>query len=261
MVDFRKLMTPKQIMAVESHEREAERVAALADSWLAREVLRIAREARELTGIDGSRGLTYSSALTMRIVPFLARRLDGTVRTRPEEEFTFEEAARDRDRFLPLLPPKRIAEITVNCVSQSNFASLLQDPQLHAHRAIRLLDRHPDRLNPVIVLLSRACPELGVPVGEARAARAPLTGYHLVLRPRSGPTGESLLTYCPDMESARMIVADAVCGRASAAISEMRLQKFEGVDGLLLEVRDQQDRTVMGPVEWPPIHESQEPRP
>lgn len=253
MVDFRKLMTPRLILSMRDEDREAERVSKLADPWLAREVLRLVREARALTGIGSREDLTYSSALTMRIVPFLAKRLDATVRLRPDEEHTFREAADDKGRFLPLLPPERVADITRRYLSEAELSHQLLHSERRSHRAIHLLERHHERLNPVIVALSRAYPALRIPIGAPSPQREPLPGYHAVLRREDDRSKESLLTYCEDVETAESVMAAVQEGRVPAVVSEARRMRFEGEAGLVLEIRDQDDATVMGPVAWPVV--------
>ena len=76
MVDFRTLLSGNQVALIAATQAEMARLHGLADRWLARELLRLARCIRsESPSLASPLAPTYESRLVWHVAPELARRL------------------------------------------------------------------------------------------------------------------------------------------------------------------------------------------
>lgn len=76
-LDFSKLLSPAQRQRLLSVRREMERLYGVPDRWLAEELLRLARRAREEhpDELGEADGITYDNNFVWQVVPEIARRL------------------------------------------------------------------------------------------------------------------------------------------------------------------------------------------
>lgn len=78
MVDFHELMTPAARRQSESMADEIERIYELSDRWLAADLVRMARKAKELEPDLYARAGTLENDLVSNIIPEIAARLGET---------------------------------------------------------------------------------------------------------------------------------------------------------------------------------------
>lgn len=210
MVDFRKLLPPSTRMEMMAERTEMQRIARLPDAWLAREILKMARHVRALRA-DTDPMRSYTSALTFRVMPFLAARLDPTVKLLPEEKPSMDEAL-DPVTFMPAMTPERLREMVLSVTSNADITYGIEqrDPR-RRDMSIRLLERHAQHGNPVIVAIDRLHPELVTDPPEIEDTRAPLGGFQVVATTSWGY--QKVVTWHPEMEDARQVMADLRQGR------------------------------------------------
>lgn len=146
MVDFNKLLSPELRAKIASETAEIQRMWGLPDRFLAADLLRKARAARDLYPEHFARGEydTYSTSLVWDVVPEVAYRMGATDVRRDERRADVRACDVDELR-----------EWLGNCL---NWAPLIRE----AHDAAGadpwlMLARSPQQGNPVLFALDRIC--------------------------------------------------------------------------------------------------------
>lgn len=103
MIDFRKLMSPEAVARMDAETREIERLWVLDDRWLAREILQLARKAREffpdqLGDYARVEKTTYSTVFVWDLIPEISARLGETQFMLGERSAEFRAASADELR-------------------------------------------------------------------------------------------------------------------------------------------------------------------
>lgn len=150
MVDFLKLLPRERRepirRRVAAEAREASRLHALPDRWLANEVLKLARTVR--AAIPAGRDDGYNALLLWDVMPEIARRLGGRI-----------DANEVLDHEVRTCPPERLREIAAQCHQNLGRSYLKDAERTDADLCpVSFLTREAANGNPVAIALDRAAP-------------------------------------------------------------------------------------------------------
>lgn len=190
MVDFRKLLSPSTLIRMRAEREEMHRISKLPDQWLARELLRLGREVLRVRGDTDPRH-SYTTGLTFRVIPYLASRLDPSVKLLPHEKYGYEEA-QNAASFLPGMSDEDLRKAVTSYLSNASLTYGLTFSE-RENRAVQILSRVAENGNPIMIALDRITHHLASEPVNYLDEREPLAGYHLVIATDDG--NQSVMFY------------------------------------------------------------------
>ena len=150
MVDFLKLLPRERRETVrrriEAEAREARRLHALPDRWLANETLKLARTVR--AGLDPGREDGYNGLLLWDVMPEIARRLGASIQANEVLDHEVRNCTSERLRELAALCYRNIGRQYLSDAARGDLDLC----------PVAFLTREPANGNPVAIALDRAAP-------------------------------------------------------------------------------------------------------
>lgn len=275
-MDFRRLIRPATLKRMREDNAEVARLHSLDDRALAQAVLELGRKAIKVRGDEEEpRYLTYTTALTHQVIPFLARMVDPGIELSPIEEKSLAAMRTDPVVDMTGRSGDALRDYVGRMIDNASMTYGLNEDQ-REESAIRLLDRLLEHGNPVALVVDRLAP---APEGLARVDRPgngparypawqpsperdPLPGLHLLATLPNGR--EQVVDYHDDHGEAEAHLARIANDglRSSRIMDALYGQPIEPGTVLCFDLRNQDNASVSEIVEapiWrdePPVEDS-----